>query len=153
MEEKNLTEPKSGERRRSHGRRRRKNPNQNQNQSKGQNQSQNQNSPKRQERNRDRSRERKEREPKKSRGYQPDTGKDAIRSFDLGTCEEEGKLFVFHFDKGTYTIAERVIAETVQMEDGTEAKRFEDTEVFSTRDKAAAYKTWNEKKRPKKGQH
>lgn len=92
-----------------------------------------------------------EREPKKQSGYQPDSGKDAIRSFDLGTCEDEGKLMVFHFDKGTYTIAERKVIETVTDEEGKETVRYEDTEISSTRDKTAAYKAWNEIKRPKKG--
>ena len=137
MEEKRQGEQKPGERRRSHGRRRRKN--------------QNTSAPKQPERNKDRGGNRREREPKKHNGYQPDTGKDAIRIFDLGTCEEEGKLFVFHYDKGTYTIAERSVAETVQTEDGTEEIRYTESEILSTRDKAAAYKAWNEKKRPKKG--
>ena len=87
MEEKNQGEQRSGERRRSHGRRRRKNPNTT--------------APKQQERTRERSGHRKEREQKKHNGYQPDTGKDAIRVFDLGTYEEEGKQFLFHYDKGT----------------------------------------------------
>ncbi len=92
-----------------------------------------------------------EREPKKQAGYQPDSGKDAIRSFDLGTCEDEGKLMVFHFDKGTYSIAERKVIETTTDEEGKETVRYEDTEISSTRDKTAAYKAWNEIKRPKKG--
>lgn len=137
MEEKHQGEQKSGERRRSHGRRRRKN--------------QNSNAPKQQERKQERSGNKKEREPKKHNGYQPDTGKDAIRVFDLGTYEEEEKLYVFHYNKGTYTIAERTVAETVQAEDGTEEIRYTESELLSTRDKAAAYKAWNEKKRPKKG--
>ncbi|MBQ6442468.1 MAG: hypothetical protein IJJ13_07765 [Lachnospiraceae bacterium] len=140
MEEKNQGEQKPGERRRSHGRRRRKN-------------SQNTNAPKQQERERTRERSghRKEREPKKHNGYHPDTGKDAIRVFDLGTYEEEGKRFLFHYDKGTYTIAELTAGETVQLEDGTEEIRYTESELLSTRDKAAAYKAWNEIKRPKKG--
>ena len=137
MEEKRQGEQKSGERRRSHGRRRRKN--------------QNSNAPKQQERKQERSGNKKEREPKKHNGYQPDIGKDAIRVFDLGTYEEEEKLYVFHYNKGTYTIAERTVAETVQAEDGTEEIRYTESELLSTRDKAAAYKAWNEKKRPKKG--
>ncbi len=137
MEEKRQGEQKSGERRRSHGRRRRKN--------------QNSSAPKQQERKQERSGNKKEREPKKLNGYQPDTGKDAIRVFDLGTYEEEEKLYVFHYNKGTYTIAERTVAETVQAEDGTEEIRYTESELLSTRDKAAAYKAWNEKKRPKKG--
>ena len=141
MEEKSQGEQRSGEKRRSHGRHRRKN--------------QNNSAPKQQERRperkQDRSGNQKQREPKKRNGYQPDTGKDAIRIFDLGTCEEEGKLFVFHYNKGTYSIAERSIAETVQTEDGTEEIRYTESEILSTRDKAAAYKAWNEKKRPKKG--
>ena len=92
-----------------------------------------------------------EHEQKKQTAYQPDSGKDAIRSFDLGTCEEEGRMMVFHFDKGTYTIAERKIIETTTDEEGKENVRYEDTEISSTRDKTAAYKAWNEIKRPKKG--
>ncbi len=143
MEEKKQGEAKSGERRRSHGRRRRKNPNNNNNS--------NNNAPKQQERSRERNQNRKEREQKKHNGYQPDTGKDAIRTFDLGTFEEDQKLFLFHYDKGTYSIAERTAAETVQLEDGTEEIRYTESELLSTRDKAAAYKAWNEMKRPKKG--
>jgi len=137
MEEKKQGEAKSGERRRSHGRRRRKNTNNN--------------APKQQERSRERNQNRKEKESRKHNGYQPDTGKDAIRTFDLGTFEEDQKLFLFHYDKGTYSIAERTAAETVQKEDGTEEIRYTEKEILSTRDKAAAYKAWNEMKRPKKG--
>lgn len=92
-----------------------------------------------------------EQEVKKPTGYQPDNSKDAIRTFDLGTCDDAGTLKVFHFDKGTYTIADRKVLETVTNEDGTEEVRYEDTEILSTRDKVAAYKAWNELKRPKKG--
>lgn len=141
MEEKKQGEQRSGERKRSHGRRRRKNPNNNNNN----------NAPKQQERNRERNQNRRERDQKKHNGYQPDTGKDAIRTFDLGTFEEEQKLFLFHYDKGTYSIAERTNAETVQLEDGTEEIRYTEKEILSTRDKTAAYKAWNEMKRPKKG--
>lgn len=93
----------------------------------------------------------KEREGKRQSGYQPDSGRDAIRSFDLGTCESEGKTMVFHFDKGTYSIAERKVTETIRNEDGEEVTHYEDIEISSTRDKAAAYKAWNDIKRPQKG--
>ncbi len=45
----------------------------------------------------------------RKKGYQPDTGKDAIRSFILGTCEEEGPFYVFSFDRGTYKIQKGAI--------------------------------------------
>ncbi len=80
-------------------------------------------------------------EQKKNAGYIPDTGKDAIRKFEIGQHELEGKKFAFTFDCGTYRILERK---------GSEEER-KDTELLNTRDKIAAYQKWNEMKRPKKG--
>lgn len=175
MEEKNQSEQRGSERKKSHNnRRRRKNNNANkqhaeqkglanggyskQNQSGGSHSSldsasgQNRRS-NRSGRSKDRAGFTRDREPKRVTGYQPDNSKEAIRTFDLGTCDDAGKLMAFHFDKGTYTIAERKELETVKREDGTEEIRYEETEVLSTRDKLAAYKAWNEIKRPKKGKN
>ena len=74
-------------------------------------------------------------------GYQPDTDKQAIRKFILGTFEQETKNYVFSFDCGNYRIVEK---------EGTE-ENIQEKELLNSKDKLGAYQSWNEIKRPKKG--
>lgn len=78
-------------------------------------------------------------EPKKNSGYIPDTDKQAIRQFVLGTYDAETKNYIFSFDTGTYRIVEKIGS-------GEEAT---ETELLNSRDKYASYQSWNEIKRPK----
>ncbi|MBQ7506068.1 MAG: hypothetical protein IJT05_01950 [Lachnospiraceae bacterium] len=146
--------------------------NQNPNRSRNKSGHNDKNSEKSHERSGERNRHSSQNRPRK-KGYQPDTGKDAIRSFILGTYEEEDRFYVFSFDKGTYSIHKGAVPEIPEpepKEEGEETNagekpaepalspRREDyfnredaEEMLVTRDKVLAYQTWNDLKRPKKG--
>ena len=72
-------------------------------------------------------------------GYIPDTDKQAIKQFVLGTYEEDAKNYVFSFDAGTYRIIEKV----------GNGEHTTEKELLNSRDKYASYQNWNAIKRPK----
>ena len=129
------------------------------------------------------SRERKGGQNRRKRGYQPDMGKDAIRTFDLGAYTEGEDMYLFTFDRGTYRILKgkelpEEEPETAEPEETTPAGETEKgetddaetqekpysmpgarfdrenaEELLQTRDKVQAYQAWNDIKRPRKGKH